>query len=665
MSVRKATLLFLIAWVSTSLQAETIQIGSGSVVNQGLPLEPFTAYSYSQQLFLAQEIGPGGIISAIGFQYQVAHTAFLSANCEVKFYLGHSSRTLLNSWIPIDSLSLVFDGTLTQENFSSPLPGSGWLTVNLANPFIYNGIDNLIVACDENTPGSSSSSDEFLATPIAVDMAVLFKSSTINPDPMDPPPEQSAGYFVRQHRSNLRLEIEQEFNQPHAPSPEHNAAEIGNTGLNLFWQSDADAFDLFFGSAPQQMIQLASQITESGYVLQDELALLCTYYWQVIAYKNSETFIGNIWQFSTAGETLSAPQNLTGIAIGDHAHLTWQAPEQGTIVEYEIHRNNQLLDRTPSLSYSDYNISGGLTYHYCVKAVNYLNQVSPPSNTVSVSFYQPPVDHILNEDFEGLAAFSTAIPGWQMLDLDGSQTWHWDSIDFPLEGTSLAWMVFAPGQTVPPLTGLAPQQGSQMLISMSATTPPNNDWLILPRSNLGSDPVLKFWARSYTADYGLERLRVLLSTTDANPASFVPLSSSPYLEIPDAWTEYSFELSDYQHSNVYIALNCVSWDAFALFVDNVSLCGESGYVSVFTELNVPSPFLVYPNPSSKEFNLRSLGKSPFSVRLYDLRGRRLYRADGLKSFNSKDAGLDLSPGVYLLKVADKTTAQTIKVLISK
>ncbi len=656
-------LCVIMAMCGQSLAADSVQIGYGTIANQGLPFEPCNNFSYTQQLYYASEIGGAGYISAIAFQYQIVSTVFLNSHNEFKLYMGHSSRSTLNQWIPLDSLSVVFDGFISAQDFSGPLPGQGWLMFTLANPFYFNGIDNLIIACDENTDGLSSTSDDFLASTSEFPMAVLYKSNTINPDPQNPPSETEPGYFVRQYRANLILEIEQEHLNPHSPQPEHNEPEVANTQLTLHWQSDAGLFDLFLGTDPNTLEQIGNQLTSTSYTLESNLNLLTTYHWQVIAYQSDQVYHGPVWQFTTAGETISAPQNLTGIALDDHARLTWQPPQAGTVVEYEIYRNNQYYDRTPELLYEDYALVTGPTYYYYIKAINHLNQVSPPSNMVSVTLHQTPGGDTLDESFETLPAFSTTIPGWLNLDLDASVTWAWEDVNYPNEGDPLAWMVFDPSQTVPPLTGLNPHHGSKVMLAMSAINPPSNDWLITPRCFLGSDPVFKFWAKSHTSDYGLERLRVLLSTTDASPESFVEISPPPHITVPVEWTEYSFDLSEYANTSAYLALNCVSWDAFALFVDSVKLEGENAYVSVNEHVYIPSPYYVYPNPNPGRFSLYNPQKESLEIRLFDLRGRTIYQARDIGSFDSNSLETKLAAGIYFLRIRDKRSVHTLKFLV--
>jgi hypothetical protein len=68
-----------------------------------------------------------------------------------------------------------------------------------------------------------------------------------------------------------------------------------------------------------------------------------------------------------------------------------------------------------------------------------------------------------------------------------------------------------------------------MLASICSIPPPNNDWLISPVIYLGTESTLQFAARSAYANFGLERLSVLISNTNDEPGSFVPVQTDAYL----------------------------------------------------------------------------------------------------------------------------------------
>lgn len=122
-----------------------------------------------------------------------------------------------------------------------------------------------------------------------------------------------------------------------------------------------------------------------------------------------------------------------------------------------------------------------------------------------------------------------------------------------------------------------PHSGDKMLMAMANVNYENNDWMISPQLN-GASQVISFYAKAFTAQENMEeRMRVLYSTTDTDPAHFVQVSRGDYIELPETWTEYSFRLPE---GAKYFAINCVSpggEQSFALFVDDLT----------FNDLTVP------------------------------------------------------------------------------
>lgn len=85
---------------------------------------------------------------------------------------------------------------------------------------------------------------------------------------------------------------------------------------------------------------------------------------------------------------------------------------------------------------------------------------------------------------------------------------------------------------------IQPHSGNRFGACFAATTPPNNDWLITPQTNvLSSGANVKFWVKSYTADYGLERYAVWVSTTTTDISAFTKISEGNYLTAPATWEE--------------------------------------------------------------------------------------------------------------------------------
>lgn len=196
--------------------------------------------------------------------------------------------------------------------------------------------------------------------------------------------------------------------------------------------------------------------------------------------------------------------------------------------------------------------------------------------------WEAPRDAFYFEDFEGYSDFTTTSFGsWTLLDEDAEPTYGITNFDYPNEYDTMAYILFNPSQVTsivsPPIgTEYDPYSGSKYAAAI-AVPPcdffgfnlcPNDDWLISPQISLSVDAEVRFQAKSVTDIYGLERFQVLVSTTGTSPADFTKISAGTYLQAPTSWTEFDFDLSAYTGQDVYIAIRCISDDAFIFAVDD-------------------------------------------------------------------------------------------------
>lgn len=184
------------------------------------------------------------------------------------------------------------------------------------------------------------------------------------------------------------------------------------------------------------------------------------------------------------------------------------------------------------------------------------------------------------DGFENAANFSLSLPNWTQYDGDGRTTFPITGVTFANQGYTGSYIAFNPSATTPPLSGAwNAWEGSKYAACMAATTPPNNDWLISPVISFGYNPVISFHARSITSAYGLERFKVLWSTTGNNWSNFTNYlagSATTWVEAPTSWTNFLYTLpAACENTSVYIAIQCVSNNAFSFQVDNFA-AGDYG-----------------------------------------------------------------------------------------
>ncbi|MCD4818695.1 MAG: hypothetical protein K8S23_08380, partial [Candidatus Cloacimonetes bacterium] len=166
---------------SGSGSGTTVQIGSGTLTDQHIPIEAYYGYTYSQSIYLQSEINVANSqIEKISY-YWNGNSSWTDA---VKVYLGHTSKTSFSGtsdWVSLSSLTQVFDGNLGVSS------SAGWVEITLDQPFSYNNSNNLIVAVDENTSSYHGSGDEFHCSSVSGNRSIYFYSDSTNPNPSSPP----------------------------------------------------------------------------------------------------------------------------------------------------------------------------------------------------------------------------------------------------------------------------------------------------------------------------------------------------------------------------------------------------------------------------------------------------------------------------------------------
>jgi PKD repeat protein len=180
----------------------------------------------------------------------------------------------------------------------------------------------------------------------------------------------------------------------------------------------------------------------------------------------------------------------------------------------------------------------------------------------------------LSMDFESVSDFSLTFSPWTVRDVDGDSTYGIQGHTFPNNGSPMSFIAFNPALVTPSMasdTALQPHSGSRFGASFASINHPDNNWFISPQIQLDTNGQFTFWERSYTGQYGLEKFNVLVSTTDNNPSSFTVISGSTPVTAPLKWTKKTYSLSAYNDQKVYVAIQCVSDNAFIFMIDDLEV----------------------------------------------------------------------------------------------
>ncbi len=127
-------LALLVPWAANA--QETVTIGDGTVTSNTNPIGTYYNYSIAEQLYTAAEIGMAGTISSVSFYYM----GNAAKDLPITVYMKHVDEAdLASAGITLADATEVFSGTL------SVTTTAGWVTINLATPFDYNGTSNLLI----------------------------------------------------------------------------------------------------------------------------------------------------------------------------------------------------------------------------------------------------------------------------------------------------------------------------------------------------------------------------------------------------------------------------------------------------------------------------------------------------------------------------------------
>ena len=273
---------------------------------------------------------------------------------------------------------------------------------------------------------------------------------------------------------------------------------------------------------------------------------------------------------------------------------------------------------------------------------------------------------VWRENFECYNPFSIQSFGdWVSYDLDGGTTWGANDIDFENESYVGSGIIFnyplavSAGGDISVWNTYEGNQGLYFFASgANNTTFPNNDWMISPEFTIDgvTSPQLSFWAKSVTDQYGLERFRVGIgSSTDYN--DFTIISSGNYIEAPTSWTQYEFDLSDYEGSTIRIAINYVGNDSFALQMDSFLVEGTLG-INDFENNDIQ----YFYDSFEKNLKLNS-NKILKKIEVFNLLGQNLISSE-INSFNVSFNLSNLKPSIYLVKVIGESGLKTIKLQVN-
>ncbi len=130
----------------------------------------------------------------------------------------------------------------------------------------------------------------------------------------------------------------------------------------------------------------------------------------------------------------------------------------------------------------------------------------------------------------------------------------------------------------------------------------NDDYLILPSITIENGYVFEFWASSLLDNWGLEHMRVGVYGGNGTFTEYLAGSATDYVEVPNGWTKYSYNLSAFAGQTIQLAINSLCPDAYILGIDDI-----------FVGYNYPTPQAVVINDATSPYDLELDPETTYQV----------------------------------------------------
>ena len=274
--------------------------------------------------------------------------------------------------------------------------------------------------------------------------------------------------------------------------------------------------------------------------------------------------------------------------------------------------------------------------------------------------YELPI--VWQDNFECYEPFAIDnIGDWIAYDFEGGITWGAEGVDFTNEGYVGSGIIFNYPLSVSAggdISNWNTYEGNQGLYFFASganqTTYPNDDWMISPEFTIDgvSSPMLSFWAKSVTDQYGLDRFQIGIGSS-TNPDDFTIISSGNYEEAPTSWTLYEYDLSAYEGQTVRLGVHCVSNDSFVLMMDSFKVEGTLG-LNNFENGNIQYNY----NINSRKLEINS-DLNLKNVEVYNLLGQNIISKDIYSNSITLDLSY-LSASIYVIRVTGNAGYKTFK-----
>ncbi len=241
----------------------TITNASSASTSYLLPLNNFYNYTYSQQIYTANEINPNHtptVITALAFNY--GYSDQNTSKDDVRIYLAHRSSSSFSSttdWTPISEATLVYEGSFVCSQ--------GWNTFEFSNDFAYNGSDNLVVIIDDNSGGYDGTAYVFNSHTASGTTSLYYYNDSNNPDPASPPTASAS----TNTRSDIKLFLCDQAADISCPVPYLYITETEAESATVAWiaNGNENEWNLEYKAEGENSWTSEGTVSSSPYTIQD------------------------------------------------------------------------------------------------------------------------------------------------------------------------------------------------------------------------------------------------------------------------------------------------------------------------------------------------------------------------------------------------------------
>ncbi|MBR4229115.1 MAG: choice-of-anchor J domain-containing protein [Bacteroidales bacterium] len=186
---------------------------------------------------------------------------------------------------------------------------------------------------------------------------------------------------------------------------------------------------------------------------------------------------------------------------------------------------------------------------------------------------------VIADDVEGHvfgAVNSAGTAGWSYIDGDAAPTATYNILDFPNEGSPMAYVVLDDYLLAGNYYNVTAHSGNKFFGSPYRPGGTNDDWIVSPELAFDEPFTFSFFARSFADRFPDEKFVAAYSLTTAAAGSFIPLHCDT-ITTTASWTEYSFTVPAAAR---YVAVHCVSHDQYMFCLDDLTIRGRVSNVEL-------------------------------------------------------------------------------------